>query len=156
MGVGDFIGSIVGSANPAGAPASIAQAAQGILSMFKLDPNKKAEYQAQLVAENIDLEKAELAANLAAAKGQLAINLAEAEKGGLFNDWRDAVGWTCAIALFWNYVGQPFGVDILLACHRAIDITLIPKLDMTSLFTLLGTMLGTGASQFHLGGGDGH
>jgi hypothetical protein len=24
------------------------------------------------------------------------------------------------------------------------------------LFTLLGTMLGTGASQFHLGGGDGH
>jgi hypothetical protein len=156
MGVGDFIGSIVGAANPAGAPASIAQAAQGIISMFKLDPNKKAQYQADFVAENIDLEKAELAANLATAQGQLAINLAEAQKGGLFNDWRDAVGWTCAIALFWNYVGQPFGVDILLACHRAIDITLIPKLDMTSLFTLLGTMLGTGASQFHLGGGDGH
>ena len=154
----DIVGAVVGSANPvsgtANAATGLINGVKGLLGFFHVDDTVKAQITEKLTEENLDVEKLQMASDLALAKGQMAINLAEAQKGGLFNDWRDAVGWTCAIALFWNYVGQPFGVDILLACHRAIDITLIPKLDMTSLFTLLGTMLGTGASQFHLSGGD--
>ena len=148
----DLIGTAASASNPV---TGIIDAAHGFLGLFKLDPNKKADIEAQLTAENLDAQKTELAAQLAVVQGQLSINLQEAKNNTLFDDWRDAVGWTCAIALFWNYVGQPFGVDLLLVFHRAIDIALIPKLDMTSLFTLLGTMLGTGASQFHLNG-NGH
>lgn len=128
----------------------IVQAAQGILSLFKMDPTKKAEIEAQLTTENIDAEKAQLAADLSVAQGQLAINLQEAKNNRLFDDWRDAVGWTCAIALFWNYVAQPFVGTAVMIWHPTFNLALLPKLDMTGLFTLLGTMLGTGASQFHL------
>ena len=129
----------------------IVQAAQGILGLFKMDPTKKAEIQAQLVEENIDLEKAQLAADLASAQGQLAINLQEAKNNRIFDDWRDAVGWTCALALFWNSLGLSFLSAILVIVHPSFNIALLPpRMDMTQLIGLLATMLGTGASQFHL------
>lgn len=145
----DILGTAAAGANPV---TGIVQAAQGILSLFKMDPTKKAEIQAQLVEDNIDLEKAQLAADLSSAQSQLAINLQEAKNNKVIDDWRDAVGWTCAIALFWNYVGQPFVIFGLIIFHIAVDQSILPKLDMVSLMTLLGTMLGTGASQFHMGG----
>lgn len=147
----DVLSTAVGTAS---SPViGIVQAAQGILSLFKMDPTKKAELQAQLTEDNIDAEKAQLAADLATAQGQLAINLQEAKNDKLIDDWRDAVGWTCATALFWNYVAQPFVIFGLIVFHVTVDQTILPKLDMVSLMTLLGTMLGTGASQFHLNQG---
>lgn len=143
----DIIGTAAAGANPV---TGIAQAAQGILSLFKMDPTKKAEIQAQLVEDNVDLEKAQLAAQLSSMQSQLAINLQEAANNKLIDDWRDAVGWTCAIALFWNYVAQPFVIFGLIIFHVAVDQSILPKLDMVSLMTLLGTMLGTGVSKFHL------
>ena len=150
--LGDIVGAVAtGAVSPA---TGIVQAAQGILGLFKMDPTKKAEIAAQLTEENIDLEKAQLAADLAAAQGQLAINLQEAKNGKFIDDWRDAVGWTCAIALFWNTVGLSFLASFLVIVHPAFNTALLPaKLDMTQLITLLGTMLGTGASQFHLNQG---
>ena len=39
---------------------------------------------------------------------QLEINKAEAASGSLFKGgWRPCVGWVCAIAFFYHFVGQP-------------------------------------------------
>lgn len=145
----DIIGAATtGAVSPV---TGIVQAAQGILGMFKMDPTKKAELQAQLTEANIDAEKAQLAADLAIAQGQLAINLQEAKNNRLFDDWRDAVGWTCALALFWNSVGLSFLGALIVIIHPSFNLALLPpRLDMTQLYTLLGTMMGVGASQFHL------
>lgn len=151
----DLVGAATGGANPLNSATGIVTAVKSFFGLFKMDPTVKAQIDAQITEENLDLEKAQLVADLSAAQGQLAINLQEAKNNRLFDDWRDAVGWTCAIALFWNYVGQPFVGTAAVLIHPAFNLALLPKLDMTGLFTLLGTMLGTGASQFHLGGNGG-
>ena len=153
MDVGKFIGSVLNGGNPVAAPLDAAKGivdgAKSIFGMFKVDKTVQAQIEQAIREENVDLEKASMANELAIAQGQLAINLQEAKNNRLIDDWRDAVGWTCAFALFWNYVGQPFGVDIVLIVHGKFDTSLIPKVDLTQLFSLLGTMLATGISQYH-------
>lgn len=150
--ISDIVGAVAGGADPISAAASVINGIKGIIGLFKVDDTVKAQIAEQLTEKNLDLEKLQMASELATAQGQLAINLQEAKNNRLFDDWRDAVGWTCAIALFWNYVAQPFVGTGIVIFHPAFNMALLPKLDMTGLFTLLGTMLGTGASQFHIGG----
>ena len=147
----DLVGAASGGVNPISAAASVVNGIKGLIGFFKVDETVKAQIAEKLTEDNLDLEKVQMAADLSAAQGQLAINLQEAKNNKLFDDWRDAVGWTCAIALFWNSVGLSFLGSAIVIIHPTFNLALLPpRLDMTQLIGLLATMLGTGASQFHL------
>jgi hypothetical protein len=142
---GKFFGSAAGAANPLSPAATIIDGVQKILGMVHLSPELKAQLQAQLTLENIDIEKAELAANLAQVQGQLDANKIQAAST---NIWvagpRPAVMWTCAAALAWEFVLKPFLAFVLIAIHHP-PIAPLPVLDTATLITgLLIPMLGLG------------
>jgi hypothetical protein len=143
--IGKFFGSLLGStASSAVAPsASIVDGAAKIIGMFKLSPDVKAQLQAQLTTENVDLEKAELAATVASIQGQLDINKAEAASSNWFiAGWRPAVGWVCVLALLWAYLLQPF-VEFTALCFKAKLPDTLPHLDTGTLISgLLIPLLG--------------
>lgn len=144
MDVGKFFGSLIGSsASGVAAPAAgIVDGASKIIGMFKLSPEVKAQLQAQLTAENLDLEKTELAGQLAQVQGQLAINEKEASSTSLFiAGWRPAVGWVCVFALAYAYIVQPFFVFGLVTFHKTL--VGLPTLDSGTLISgLLIPLLG--------------
>lgn len=148
--VGRFFGSLFGSAanaaNPVNPLAQVVDGASKIIGMFKLSPELKAQLQAQLVAENVDMEKAELAADVAAMQGQLEINKQEAASLNWFvAGWRPAVGWVCVLGLFWAYFLQPFVEFAIINLHGALPPG-IPHLDTGTLISgLLIPLLGLGA-----------
>lgn len=143
--IGKFFGSLFGSAAGAVAsPASsIVDGASKIIGMFKLSPDLKAQLQAQLTAENVDLEKAQLAAEMASVQGQLEINKQEAASPNWFiAGWRPAVGWVCVLALAWAYVFQPFTEFGLVMFKVSLPVNL-PHLDTGTLISgLLIPLLG--------------
>lgn len=143
---GSLFGSAAGAANPVNAAGQIVAGAGKIIGMFKLSPELKAQLQAQLTSENIDLEKTEIAAELAMAQGQLEINRAEAQAPNMFiAGWRPAVGWVCVSALLWAYLLQPFVTFFLLVFHRTLPANL-PSLDTGTLISgLLIPLLGLAA-----------
>ncbi len=74
---------------------------------------------------------------------QLEINKAEAASGSLFKGgWRPCVGWVCAIAFFYHFVGQP--VIIFILTVTGVEIPELPNFNMNTLLTVLGGMLGIG------------
>jgi len=75
------------------------------------------------------------------AKAQIEVNKAEAGNASIFvSGWRPAVGWTCVFGLAYTFMAQP-----LLAWGSNIWVIPVPpELDMGTLITLLGGMLGLG------------
>ena len=76
--------------------------------------------------------------------GQLKINLAEAQNHSVFvSGWRPFVGWTCGIALAYNFVAYPllkFGAVLFFD----VDLSELPQLEASELMTVLLGMLGLG------------
>jgi hypothetical protein len=74
---------------------------------------------------------------------QIEVNKAEAASASLFKGgWRPAVGWVCALALFYHFILQPvllFGVAV-----AGPAIPALPEFDMASLMPILLGMLGLG------------
>ncbi len=104
-----------------------AQAARGILGM--IFPDKTEE------------EKAKLAAALSLITSQTDIDKAEAQSSDPLQHWRGGLGWTCAIAYFWNFVGEPLiRTGAIIAGHPVI----LPQLDLGPLSALTLGMLGLG------------
>ena len=138
---GTVAGTAVTSAIDPGA--EIINGAAKIIGMFKLSPELKAQLQAQLTEENLDMEKARLAAELTEVQGQLEINKQEAASTNWFvAGWRPAVGWVCVSALFYAYVVQPFSIFALACFHRTLPANL-PTLDTGTLISgLLIPLLG--------------
>ena len=145
--IGKFFGSLFGgaAAGPVGAASGVLEGANKIIGMFKLDPALKAQLQAQLTAENLDLEKAELAAQVAAMQGQIDIDKQEAASANVFiAGWRPMVGWVCASALAWEFVLKPF-LQFTLAAFRHPLLAPLPTLDTATLVAgLLAPLLGLG------------
>jgi hypothetical protein len=54
--------------------------------------------------------------------------------------WRPFIGWTCGVALAYNYVAMPFIVWVTKCFYPEAPV--MPALDMTELMVLLGGMLG--------------
>lgn len=79
-------------------------------------------------------------------QGQLEINKTEAKHGSIFvAGWRPFVGWTCGVALAWNFIVQPLLLWLAWAFPEiALDISTAPKLDTDELMTVLLGMLGLG------------
>lgn len=104
---------------------------------------------AQADAAKLDLLKAQQAGDLAQmsadlqlATGQIEVNKVEAANASLFvSGWRPAVGWVCAAAFAFKFIGGPFLVFI--AGYFGHPITL-PVMDFTEMSTILFGMLGIG------------
>lgn len=84
-----------------------------------------------------DQEKQQLAAAVMMVQGQLDVNKAEASNPSVFvAGWRPYIGWICGTGLGYQFLVYP------------ILVAFVPKvvqLDMGTLITLLGGMLGLGA-----------
>lgn len=74
---------------------------------------------------------------------QAEINKVEAASTNIFvAGWRPAIGWVCAGAFAWNYVGFPAASWLVAVC--GYDVPLRPVLDNSLMELTLG-MLGLGA-----------
>lgn len=108
----------------------------------------------QAAAANLELQKALLEnqadldkAVAEAAKAQMEINLAEAQSPSAFRgNWRPMIGWVCAVACGYSFLLQPLLAWIagIASALAAAAIPAPPALDMGTLMTLLGGMLGLG------------
>lgn len=74
----------------------------GIINKFVPDRDAQAKIQAELSIKLMDMEAT-------MSKAQTEINAVEAQSSHFFvSAWRPAVGWVCASAFAWQFVGQPF------------------------------------------------
>jgi len=108
-----------------------------ILDKFVEDKDQKAKL-AHEIATMSDRHAQEIAL------AQISVNAAEAASGSLFKGgWRPCVGWVCAIAFFYHFVGQP--LIIFIVALAGAEIPDLPNFDMSTLLTVLGGMLGIGS-----------
>jgi len=107
-----------------------------ILDKFVEDKDQKAKL-AHEIATMSDKHAQEIAL------AQISVNAAEAASGSLFKGgWRPCVGWVCAIAFFYHFVGQP--IIIFIVALSGATLPTLPDFDMGTLLTVLGGMLGIG------------
>ena len=108
-----------------------------IIVKFVEDKDQKAKL-AHEIATMSDKHAQEIAL------AQISVNAAEAASGSLFKGgWRPCVGWVCAIAFFYHFVGQP--LIIFIVALAGAEIPPLPEFDMGTLLTVLGGMLGIGS-----------
>ena len=76
------------------------------------------------------------------AKGQLEINKAEAQRRNIFvAGWRPFIGWTCGVAMAYNYVIHPIMIFVLAQLDYLVA---LPALDLGEMMPVLMGMLGLG------------
>ena len=108
----------------------------GLLDKFIEDKDQKAA-----LAHEIATMSQRRAQELALA--QINVNAAEAASGSFFKGgWRPSVGWTCSLAFFYHFLGQPVAVFVMTV--MGMDVPELPEFDMGTLLTVLGGMLGIG------------
>ena len=108
-----------------------------ILDKFVEDKDQKAKL-AHEIATMSDKHAQEIAL------AQISVNAAEAASGSLFKGgWRPCVGWVCAIAFFYHFVGQP--LIIFIVALTGTELPELPSFEMGTLLTVLGGMLGIGS-----------
>lgn len=87
-------------------------------------------------------ELAKLAAETELARGQQAINAEEAKNPSIFiSGWRPALGWTCATACAWNWIGLK--VALFVAAYLGHQLNMAPA-DIGEMMPILLGMLGLG------------
>jgi hypothetical protein len=80
---------------------------------------------------------------LAIDQGQMEINKAEAESSSLFKGgWRPFLGWVCASACAWNWIGLPV-TKATMSAFNLPALTVSPA-DLSQMLPLLLGMLGLG------------
>lgn len=120
------------------------EATAGFLSglMKRVFPEKMSELDAAKLNQEITM--ALINGQLQPMLAQLKINEVEAASDSLFvAGWRPAVGWVCATALAWQFVGLQVAIFGLRVFHQ--DIGPLPQFDYASLSPILLGMLGLGA-----------
>ena len=97
----------------------------------------------QAANAKLELTKLQVSGELAIIAGQMKINEIEAANPSLFvSGWRPAVGWVCTIGLTMQFLVAP----LVTWTSLVLGFTLIlPPIDMTTLVTMLGGILGLGA-----------
>lgn len=110
--------------------------AKSIIDRVIPDKGAAAEAKLKLIELEQRGELAALAAETDLAKGQLEINKAEASNPNLFvSGWRPGVGWTCCLALVYQFFIRP----ALVTFGKPA-----PDLPMGDLITILLGLLGLG------------
>ena len=105
--------------------------------------------ESQKAAALLELEKRKQAgefkaidAELQAMQMQADVNKVEAAHADRFvSGWRPAVGWVCASALAWHYIGRPVASWVLLMSGGDQP---IPEVELGDLFVILCGLLGLG------------
>lgn len=93
----------------------------------------------QAANAKFELFKLQQSGELAQIAGQLKINEVEAANPSVFvSGWRPFVGWVCGSGLVYAFIGQPLLSWFSSVYHFAIP----PVLDVSTLLTVLGGMLG--------------
>lgn len=87
-------------------------------------------------------ELAKLAADTELARGQQAINAEEAKNPSIFiSGWRPAIGWVCALACCWNWIGLK--IALFAAAYMGHQLNMAPA-DISEMMPILLGMLGLG------------
>jgi hypothetical protein len=110
----------------------------------KLFPDPKAAADAKLEVMRLAQtgELAQLDADVKLAVGQMEVNKVEASNSSLFvSGWRPAVGWCCAAAFGFKFIGGPLLVIVMQLAGHPIT---LPEFDYTEMSTILLGMLGLG------------
>lgn len=96
----------------------------------------------QAAAAKLELLKLQQSGDLAQITGQLEINKAEAQNSSVFvAGWRPAIGWVCAMALFYQYLVRPIAQGAFAAAGHPLP----PLVGLDdNLWQLLLGMLGLG------------
>lgn len=77
------------------------------------------------------------------ALAQIEVNKVEAANPSVFvSGWRPAVGWVCALGVFWAFLGQPVANWAVVAF--GLKVSAIPVLPTDNLMELVFAMLGIG------------
>lgn len=101
---------------------------------------EKAKYELFKLQQNGEL--AQLAADTELAKGQLLINGEEAKSPSMFvSGWRPAIGWICALACGWNWIGLK--IALFIAAYLGKELHMAPA-DVSEMMPVLLGMLGLG------------
>ena len=108
----------------------------GIVNKFIPDRDAQVKLQAELQMKLLEIEAD-------AARAQTEINQTEAQSSNLFvAGWRPCVGWVCAAAFAWQFVGQPaFSFFYALIYKQPAPVV---ALDHDALNTVLFGLLGLG------------
>lgn len=122
---------------------SIGDAFQKIVGMFKVDPTVALQKQTELQELQLQLTSKLQDQFNAQLQAQTDINKQEASSQSIFvAGWRPFIGWVCGTGLAVQFLVNPiFTWVAALAKHP----TQFPTLDLGTLMTLLGGMLGLGA-----------
>lgn len=92
-------------------------------------------------AAKFELFKLKQSGELSQIAGQLEINKVEAANTSVFvSGWRPFVGWVCGGGLVYAFIGQP----LLAWSSNIFHYPIPPNLDVSTLLTVLGGMLGLG------------
>ena len=95
----------------------------------------------QAANAKFELFKLQQSGELAQIAGQLEINKVEAANPSIFvSGWRPFVGWVCGGGLVYAFIGQP----LLSWASSVYGFNIPPILDVSTLLTVLGGMLGLG------------
>ena len=87
-----------------------------------------------------DIEKKLIDAANATNLAQIEVNKEEARSGNRFaQTWRPAIGWSCALGIFWLFIGQPFAQWII---NLAGVDTVVPTVPSDILLELTFALLG--------------
>jgi len=114
---------------------SLVQPVTGLLDKFIEDKDQKNQ-----LAHEISTMAERHAQELA--KGQPEINKAEAQSRNVFiAGWRPFIGWTCGVAMAYNYVIHPILMFTLAQFNYLVA---IPALDLSEMMPVLMGMLGLG------------
>ena len=115
---------------------SLVQPVTGLLDKFIEDKDQKNK-----LAHEISTMAERHAQELA--KGQLEINKAEAQSRNIFvAGWRPFIGWTCGVAMAYNYVIHPIMIFVLAQLDYLVA---LPALDLGEMMPVLMGMLGLGS-----------
>jgi hypothetical protein len=124
-------------------PAAIIPLLSNLLDRVLPDPKVAADAKLEMLKMAQAGELAQLNADLQLATGQIDVNKVEAANQSLFvSGWRPAVGWSCALAFAFKFLGGP--MVFVVAQWIGHPITL-PQFDFTEMSTVLMGMLGLGA-----------
>lgn len=124
-----------------------------LLEKFIPDPKQAADAKLKMLEMAQKGELAVLDADMRLALGQIDINKEEAKSDNLFKSgWRPAVGWTCVAGLAYEFLFRTiFGWALKLhaffggfTAEQLASFPTPPSLDMGTLITLLGGLLGLG------------
>lgn len=106
------------------------------------DPTQRDAAKLELFKLQQSGELAKLAADTELARGQQAINAEEAKNPNIFiSGWRPALGWICALACAWNWIGLK--VALFVAAYFGHQLSMAPA-DIGEMMPILLGMLGLG------------